>query len=342
MAKSKKTSDAFDMAADIRKEVAAESVADACSTSVPSIYSLAKGDNPRRAKYDKNADVIGYNLRLPANIHRLLKRHCMETNESMNNVVLVALYRDMKNWEDLAPCPHCGATQLEKGKKNSKIRDRQPRDIEKEIVDRGEYSYKNNLRELIHLAINEGHPKNMEQFKKLLASWGVDIFIKNNRVYATDLDIKEAGNPKCTFNLTRLDGRFALKSLQTVFETGTTESEKPMTYEQRRDVYIQRLKKAYSAWVEQAKASKGVSYNAFPKFVAPKCDEDLLEDPAVRDELLARRGYAKEIRNRYASAVPDYGEDNVRAAGQAGTHSVQHPVIESGRTREQSDRNVEH
>ena len=138
------------------------------------------------------------------------------------------------------------------------------------------------------------------------------------------------------------DGRFALKSLQTVFETGTTESEKPMTYEQRRDVYIQRLKKAYSAWVEQAKASKGVSYNAFPKFVAPKCDEDLLEDPAVRDELLARRGYAKEIRNRYASAVPDYGEDNVRAAGQAGTHSVQHPVIESGRTREQSDRNVEH
>lgn len=97
MAKSKKTSDAFDMADDIRKEVAAESVADACSTSVPAIYSLAKGDNPRRAKYDKNADVIGYNLRLPANIHRLLKRHCMETNESMNNVVLVALYRDMKN-----------------------------------------------------------------------------------------------------------------------------------------------------------------------------------------------------------------------------------------------------
>lgn len=89
MAKSKKTSDAFDMADDIRKEVAAESVADACSTSVPAIYSLAKGDNPRRAKYDKNADVIGYNLRLPANIHRLLKRHCMETNESMNNVVLV-------------------------------------------------------------------------------------------------------------------------------------------------------------------------------------------------------------------------------------------------------------
>lgn len=104
--------------------------------------------------------------------------------------------------------------QLEKGKKNSKIRDRQPRDTEKKIVERGKYSYKNNLRELIHLAINEGHPKNMEQFKKLLASWGVDIFIKNNRVYATDLDIKEAGNPKCTFNLTRLDGRFAVKQLE--------------------------------------------------------------------------------------------------------------------------------
>lgn len=52
--------------------------------------------------------------------------------------------------------------QLEKGKKNSKIRDRQPRDTEKKIVDRGEYSYKNNLRELIHIAINDYHPKTME------------------------------------------------------------------------------------------------------------------------------------------------------------------------------------
>lgn len=207
--------------------------------------------------------------------------------------------------------------QLEKGKKNSKIRDRQPRDTEKEIIGRGEYSYKNNLRELIHLAINEGHPKNMEQFKKLLASWGVDIFIKNNRVYATDLDIKEASNPKCTFNLTRLDGRFAVKQLEAAFKNNVLEAERALPYERRCEIYIQRLKKAYSAWVEQAKASKGVAYNLFPKFIAPKCDEDLLEDPAVRDELLARRGYAREIRNRYAGAVPDAGDDRVRAAGRA-------------------------
>lgn len=207
--------------------------------------------------------------------------------------------------------------QLEKGKKNSKIRDRQPRDTEKEIIGRGEYSYKNNLRELIHIAIDEGRVKNMEQFKKLLASWGVDIFIKNNRVYATDLDIKEAGNPKCTFNLTRLDGRFALKSLQTAFDNNVLEAERALPYEKRCEIYIRRLKKAYSAWVEQAKASKGIAYNSFPKFIAPKCDEDLLEDSAVRDELLARRGYAREIRNRYAGAVPDTGDDRVRAAGQA-------------------------
>lgn len=207
--------------------------------------------------------------------------------------------------------------QLEKGKKNSKIRDRQPRDTEKEIINRGEYSYKNNLRELIHLAIDKGHPKNMGQFKKILALWGVDIFIKNNQVYATDLDIKEAGNPKCTFNLTRLDGRFALKSLQTAFENNVLKAERALPYERRCEIYIQRLKKAYSAWVEQAKTSKGVAYNSFPKFIAPKCDEDLLEDPAVRDELLARRGYAREIRNRYAGAVPNAGNDRVRAAGQA-------------------------
>lgn len=207
--------------------------------------------------------------------------------------------------------------QLEKGKKNSKIRDRQPRDTEKKIVDRGEYSYKNNLRELIHIAINDYHPKTMEQFKKLLASWGVEIFIKNNRVYATDLDIKEAGNPKCTFNLTRLDGRFAIKQLEAAFKNNVLEAERALPYERRCEIYIQRLKKAYSAWVEQAKASKGVAYNLFPKFIAPKCDEDLLEDPAVRDELLARRGYAREIRNRYAGAVPDAGDDRVRAAGRA-------------------------
>ena len=126
--------------------------------------------------------------------------------------------------------------QLEKGKKNSKIRDRQPRDIEKEIVDRGEYSYKNNLRELIHIAINDYHPKNMEQFKKLLASWGVDIFIKNNRVYATDLDIKEAGNPKCTFNLTRLDGRFAVKQLEAAFKNNVLEAERALPYEKRCEI----------------------------------------------------------------------------------------------------------
>lgn len=207
--------------------------------------------------------------------------------------------------------------QLEKGKKNSKIREHQPREIEKEIIDRDEYSYKNNLRELIHIAIDEGRVKSMEQFKKLLASWGVDIFIKNNRVYATDLDIKEAGNPKCTFNLTRLDGRFAVKQLEAAFEKNVLEAERALPYEKRCEIYIQRLKKAYSAWVEQAKASKGVAYNSFPKFIAPKCDEDLLEDPAVRDGLLARRGYAREIRNRYAGAVPDADDDRVRAAGQA-------------------------
>ena len=147
----------------------------------------------------------------------------------------------------------------------------------REIIGRGEYSYKNNLRELVHIAINDYHPKNMEQFKKLLASWGVDIFIKNNRVYATDLDIKEAGNPKCTFNLTRLDGRFAVKQLEVAFKNNVLEAERALPYEKRCEIYIQRLKKAYSAWVEQAKASKGVAYNSFPKFIAPKCDEDLLE-----------------------------------------------------------------
>lgn len=208
-------------------------------------------------------------------------------------------------------------TQLEKGKKNSKIRDRQPREIEKEIIDRGAYSYKNNLRELIHVALGDYKPRSMKEFKKLLESWGVEIFIKNGRVYATDVDIREAGNPKCTFNLTRLDGRFTVNQLAAAFENNVREAERALPYERRCEIYIQRLKKAYSAWVEQAKASKGVAYNSFPKFVVPKCDEDLLEDPAVRDELLARRGYAREIRNRYAGAVPDAGDDRVRAAGQA-------------------------
>lgn len=103
------------------------------------------------------------------------------------------------------------------------------------------YSYKNNLRKLIHIAIDEGRPKNMVQFKKLLASWGVDIFIKNNRVYATDLDIKEAGNPKCTFNLTRLDGRFAVKQLEAAFKNNVLEAERALPYEKRCEIYIQRL-----------------------------------------------------------------------------------------------------
>lgn len=77
MAKSKKTSDAFDMADDIRKEVAAETVADACSTSVPAIYSLAKGDNPRRAKFATVMPVpcptmVRTVFVLPASLERIL------------------------------------------------------------------------------------------------------------------------------------------------------------------------------------------------------------------------------------------------------------------------------
>ena len=255
-----------------------------------------------------------YAVHMAINRTDLLTGKRCETGGRHGKFERAAWVRELdKNWN---------LTQLEKGKKNSKIRDRQLRDTEKEIIGRGEYSYKNNLRELIHIAIDEGRVKNMEQFKILLASWGVDIFIKNNRVYATDLDIKEAGNPKCTFNLTRLDGRFALKSLQTAFENNVLEAERALPYEKRCEIYIKRLKKAYSAWVEQAKASKGMAYNTFPKFVAPKCDEDLLEDPAVRDELLARRGYAREIRNRYAGGVVDAGDDRVRAAGQAHSGSA--------------------
>ena len=98
MAKSKKTTDAFDMADDIRKEVAAETVADACSTSVPAIYSLAKGDNPRRAKYDKNADVIGYNLRLPANIHRLLNREKGTQTDHLLSVLRAKAVDEYAGW----------------------------------------------------------------------------------------------------------------------------------------------------------------------------------------------------------------------------------------------------
>lgn len=70
--------------------------------------------------------------------------------------------------------------------------------------------------------------------------------------------------------------------------------------------------------------------------IAPKCDEDLLEDPAVRDELLARRGYAREIRNRYAGAVPDADDDRVRAAGQAHGGSDA-PHYRSDRTVDRGD-----
>lgn len=58
--------------------------------------------------------------------------------------------------------------QLEKGKKNLKIRERQPREIERKSSTATNTVTKNNLRELIHIAIDEGRVKNMEQFKNYL------------------------------------------------------------------------------------------------------------------------------------------------------------------------------
>ena len=116
--------------------------------------------------------------------------------------------------------------QVEKDKPNSKIHSRQARGAEKEITERGEKSYKRNLRRWCDRLADRS--SSLPEFCSLLEAAGYKVTTTNNKVFVVDLDHEtNKQGQNIVFNLSKLDGRFSKKSLESSFaEKGTIKAVK--------------------------------------------------------------------------------------------------------------------
>lgn len=191
-----------------------------------------------------------------------------------------------------------GLQQVEEGKPNSLIRGISARDAEKAIIEDERYSYKNNLRRMVALVLRQPSIRSMKDFTARMGKYGVQVEEKDGVLYATDIDVREMGNQKCTFNLNRMDNRFAVAEIEKVLESksvqNTAESLTP------KEAYFARLDKALAAYRELAKERGGKT----PRIKLPKRPEELADDREVTDRRLAVAQRADRIR---AKAIPKSG-----------------------------------
>lgn len=229
-----------------------------------------------------------------------------------------------------------GLQQVEEGKQNSKIRSRRPsfqrpHDIEGEILERKEHSYKNDVRRLmLEGAFRSRSVVDMDSFTVQMAKWGIAIKVSHGKVYATDLDLVEMHNPKSTYNLSKMDRRFTLQGLESVFQrhrlsaakqAASSNSSGNGTLIELRSAYMARAEKAWHAYSEQAAASQGLKRSEFPKFKLPKRPETLRNDKELNDQLMSYVLRADKLRQRYSipNAVQAGRIGAVKAAGAGGS-----------------------
>lgn len=191
-----------------------------------------------------------------------------------------------------------GLQQVEEGKPNSLIRGISARDAEKAIIEDERYSYKNNLRRMVALVLHQPSIRSLKDFTACMGKYGVQVEEKDGVLYATDIDVREMGNPKCTFNLKRMDNRFAVYEIEKTLEfksvQNTAETLTP------KEAYFARLDKALAAYRGLAKERGGKT----PRIKLPKRPEELAGDREVTDRRLATAQKADRIR---AKAIPKTG-----------------------------------
>lgn len=203
--------------------------------------------------------------------------------------------------------------QVVKGERNSKVHKKQPSKTEKAIAERGDESYKTNLRELCRIAADRA--KNIFEFRNLLEEWGVDTQFRNGRMYATDTD-----NARYSFAVTRLDADLSEKNLDTRFcekfaqalhdkGVATIESKKEAAQNQidvgkMREDYLKDIRGSYLEYRKEAQSLKGTKLSEFPKLKLKGVPDDLMSDPEVKRTVLAYWRGADELRVKMASEVP--------------------------------------
>lgn len=229
-----------------------------------------------------------------------------------------------------------GLQQVEEGVQNSVIRprsksnERKP-DVERIMTERDDdSSYKNNLRYLIDHAIEKvPEVTDLDSFKRQMRDWGVSMSVSHKRLYATDMDILESGNPKHTFRLDRMDIRYTIDNLESAFARKRIGNGQPAPGIQPKEAgmvkqieterltdkeaYMIRLDMAWDAYEEHLKMLSGRPMEELPDFKIPRIPNDLRKDAGVLNKTSDKLIDARNLRERIGHMSPGQLSASVRA-----------------------------
>lgn len=213
-----------------------------------------------------------------------------------------------------------GLHQVAEGVPNSTVHALQPdrQGAEKRIAERAasrgadplDASCKRDLRELCRLLGK--HAASLDEYRGLLARYGVETEVKGGRVYATDADDR-----RYTFSLAKLDRSLSLNALEEAFERNAHDRrmaaleaelrEKRRQIEGRRAIregYLSAMENHYREYRKLARSMEGTRFEDFPKFKIPRLPEALAEDMELKREALSFVYKGNELCARLATGVP--------------------------------------
>lgn len=161
--------------------------------------------------------------------------------------------------------------------------------------------------------------RSLDDFTERMQGYGVEIELGKRTIYATDTDVRDMGNPKCTFNLGRMDGNFTLAQVKTALAGKSIQAPKPSA--DPKSDYFERLDKTLAAYRDMA-AEMGADT---PRLKVPKRPDELIGDDSVNDKILSVMRAADKVRSR-VGAVKATGEQtrpghNTGKGGSAGSRS---------------------
>lgn len=213
-----------------------------------------------------------------------------------------------------------GLRQVVEGVPNSKLHPAQPQrqGAEKRIADRArergvdplDASCKGNLRELCR--IFRSRAASLDEYREMLAEYGVETEVRDGRVYATDADDR-----RYAFSLAKLDRSLTLDALEEAFERNARDRrmaaletelrEKRRQIEGRRAMregYLSAVENRYREYRKLARSMEGTRFGDIPKFKVPRLPEALAEDMELKREVLSFVYKGDELRARLATGVP--------------------------------------
>ena len=213
-----------------------------------------------------------------------------------------------------------GLHQVVEGVPNSIVHALQPdrQGAEKRIAERAasrgvdplDASCKGNLRELCRIFRNRA--ASLEEYREMLAGFGVETEVRDGRVYATDED-----NRKYEFSLAKLDRSLSLDALEEAFsrnaegrrmvalEAELRERRRRIEgYRAMREGYLSDVEDRYREYRKLARSMEGTRFEDFPKFKVPRLPEALSEDMELKREALSFVYKGDELRARLATGVP--------------------------------------